>query len=795
MHARNGSTHEVFEEEYTRAAELWPNELLDRVTNALVIPTWLPGEDRFWYRHETGSGHHFVVVDAATGAQEPAFDHREVAELLGADRDSLPIESFAYEGEDLVLTMTDRPGITRIGQDGTVDTVQAPDSNAFRGPDGRETFVRGHNLWIRDGRGFERQLTTDGVEHFGWAEAPDNDYDQVGRIGRTRAGLPQAMQGVFWSSDGRHLFVPRVDEREVREYPYIENVPADGSLFPEVHWVRRKMFGDSETTRWLWHVVDVRTGEQVRVDALPGDLQIQPWHCWWTSRDTILALASNDAQDAAALVEVRASDGSVRVVHMERDRMFRFNNSWFHDDNVAYVAERDEFVWFTQASGWPHLWIIDVPTGAVRQLTDGEWVVQDLIRVTDDHVFFTAGGRAAGVNPYLRSLHRVDLDGSEANANLVCVTPEAADHAFPVPRSGGVWREWGPRPEHLHSCVSPSGRYVVDNISRVDLPTVTVLRDASGAIISEIARAGTDRLDEIGWQQPEPFCTKGADGETDIWGVIIKPRLFDERDSWPVLERIYGGHQVLAQPRSFLEGINGAFMFGLHAFADMGFVVVVMDGPGTPLRSRAFRDMTWNQDDRFGVVHHRAALENLATSRPWMNLENVGVSGHSSGGYATLMCLLREPDFYKVGFSSSPALGADGFQAYVIEAHFGRPDYGSGREVRLHDGERAPSHEVWHPETLVERLRGRLMLAYGDVDEECEPPLLYQFIRRLIDAGKDFDQMVMAGESHYYTTQPYYQKRLWDYFIRHVQGREPLRHHTLAVDVGQRLWNTCAGRS
>ncbi|MFT4082803.1 MAG: DPP IV N-terminal domain-containing protein [Nocardioides sp.] len=779
---------ELTEEDYAYAAQTWPSALLNRVTNALIIPTWLPGEDRFWFRHEIAGGHEFVQVDAATGERRPAFDHALVARAVGAEASALPVEGLEYDGDALILCLTGRAGAVRIEADGARSDLPAPETNLIHGPGGRVAFVRDHDLWVRiDGR--ERRLTTDGEEHHGWAEAPDNDYDRVGRIGRDDAGLPQAMMGCFWSPDGDRLFVARVDERSIPPYPYLESIRPDGDPVPRVHHIRRKLFGDPEETRWEWYVLDVATGAQTPVEELPDGLQIQPYHCWWTPRGTVVGLVGTFAQDAAGVVEIDPATGAARIVHLEHDHMYRLNNIWFNDDNVRYLADRHELIWFSPSDGWPHLWVVDIARGSVRQLTSGEWVVQDLLHVTDRHAFFTTGGVVPGRNPYHRSLYRVDLDG-EANAGLVCLTPEDADHAFPALPQGTVRREWGVQPFELRTCIAPSGRYVVDNVSRVDLPTVTLLRDVEAGTATELARADVSGLLELGWRFPEQFRTTAADGVTEMWGVIVKPRRFDEAVGWPVIERIYGGHQVLTQPRSFLEGISGSFMFGVHAMADLGFVVVVMDGPGTPVRSRAFRDLTWDQDDRFGIADHRAAIERLGRDRPWMDLRRVGVNGHSSGGYATLMCLLREPDFYRVGVVSSPALGADGSQAWITEAHFGRPDFGDGRRARTTPSERTPSHLRWDPATYVDRLDGDLLIIGGDVDEECEPALLVQFLGRLVAAGKTFDLQIMPGESHYYTTQPYYQKRLWDYFVEHVQGRVPLRHHRLEVETGQRLWET-----
>lgn len=780
----NQADRELGPEDYERAAQLWPGELLKRAANLLIVPTWLPGEDRFWFRHEQRDGHEFVLVEAATGERRPAFDHGVVARALEADPARLPIGSFEYDGDCVVVSVEGREARVRVDlRDGTSVEVPAPDPNGFRGPSGEELFVREHDLWVRDVRGGERQLTTDGEEYYGWAEAPDASDD---RIDRDREGRPPATIGCFWSPDGAHALVPRVDERSVTAYPFVENIPHDGGVLPKVRYVRGKMTGDPEDSRWDWYVVDVADGSRVQVGALPGELRILPWHAWWTGRGTIITLASTTAQDCAAVVEVGAATGEARVVYLEHDHMFRFNNVWFHDDNVRYLPDRHELLWFTFASGWPHLWLIDLASGKARQLTDGEWVVQDVVRMTGRQVFFTAGGTEPGRNPYLRSLYRVDLDGTGPNAGLKCLTPEDADHAFPAVPFGTVIRDDGQAADR-HSCLAPSGKYFVDNISRVDLAPVIMLRDADGQDIAELARADIRGLDEIGWTPPETFRAKAADGETDIWGVLVKPRRFAERDSWPVLERIYGGHQVLAQPRSFLEGLNGMFMFGLHSLAEMGFVVVLLDGPGTPIRSRAFRDLTWNEPDRFGIKHHRAAIEDAARTRPWMDLSRVGVSGHSSGGYGTVMAMLLEPDFYAVGFASSPALDPGASSAYVNEPHFGKPDYGGGRTVRRTPGEVSPYHAGVAPSTYAAKLSGRLAIVYGDLDEQVEPSGVLRFVGALIDAGKDFDVLPLPGRNHHYTTEPYYQKRLWDYFVEHVQGRTPLRHHRLGVAPGERL--------
>ncbi len=276
------------------------------------------------------------------------------------------------------------------------------------------------------------------------------------------------------------------------------------------------------------------------------------------------------------------------------------------------------------------------------------------------------------------------------------------------------------------------------------------------------------------------FTAKAADGLTDLYGVLIKPRAFGTRASWPVLERIYGGPQIIAHPRSFLEGLNGTFTHAANAMADMGFVVALLDGPGTPYRSKAFHDMPYGAVDRWGVTHHRAALEGAAATRPWMDLSCTGVSGHSYGGYGTVMAMLLEPDFYKVGVSSAGMYDLPWIYNGGVERHI-------GRALKSGPGDVPEIYERVSPSTYAHRLSGHLMLIYGDLDENAMPAGMLAFARSLINAGKSYDMVVLPGANHGFVPDPYYQKRMWDYFIEHVQGRQPLLHHRLDVEPGKRL--------
>jgi dipeptidyl aminopeptidase/acylaminoacyl peptidase len=335
--------------------------------------------------------------------------------------------------------------------------------------------------------------------------------------------------------------------------------------------------------------------------------------------------------------------------------------------------------------------------------------------------------------------------------------------------------------------MSPSGRYFVDSVSRVDLPARFLLRDADGKLIVELARCDTTALEATGWTPPEMFSAKAADGVTDLYGVLIKPRGFDPANRYPVVEHIYGGPQTIAQPRTFLDGLNGAFLFGMNTLADLGFVVAVLDGPGTPYRSKAFHDSTYGTADRWGIAHHRAALEGAAATRPWMDLGRVGVRGHSFGGYGTAAALLVEPDFYKVGVSSAGMY--DVAWAFAgLENYFGRPDYGDGRCRKNGIDEVAANHWEMSPSRMADRLEGRLLLAVGDLDENIQPAGLFRFTDALIQAGKSYDLLVLPGRNHGFSAEAYFHKRTWDYFIEHLQDRRPLRHFMPAMKPGVRMF-------
>lgn len=766
--------------DYDRALEMWPTELMRLVRNVALQPHWLDGGDRFWFREELASGgHRFRLVETDKGSVRPAFDHELVGAALNAPPDNLPFAHFSVvDGNAIEFAEGDAMVLVDLSN-GKVERRPAP-GPALVSAIGARLIVRDFNLAIEAADGTTRTLTDDGEEFNAWGGSLDQDYT---RIARNRAPASRAPAGCVWSPGARWILARRIDERHIEPYHYLESVPLDGSPRPRLHSIRMQLSGEGEGPIYSWWLIDAISGARQTVACPPEGLLFDVDHCdpiW--SDDGAFVYVAAIASDAThiALLAIDAATGDVTVVHEERsDTFLSFNSYEYNRANIRTVPGRKEIIWYSEASGWGHLYALDLESGGrPRQITAGDWAVFDIFGVTEETIFFSAGGREAGRNPYYRHLYRADLSGDGPNAGLRLLTPDDADHGFSGEVAPGLARALA-RPRGI-SPMAPDCRYFVDAASRVDLPPVYVLRDAEGRMVAEIARADISRLEAIGWLPPEPFTARAADGVTDLYGLLIKPRAFDTRSSWPVLERIYAGPQIVTQPRSFLEGLNGTFTHAINAMAEMGFVVALLDGPGTPYRSKAFHDQPYGTVDRWGVAHHRSALEEAAASRPWMDLSCVGVSGHSYGGYGTVMAMLLEPDFYKVGVSSAGMYDIPWIYHGGVERHI-------GQALKTGPADVPEAYARVSSSTYADRLNGQLMLIYGDLDENAMPAAMLAFARSLIDAGKSYDMVILPGANHGFVPDPYYQKRMWDYFIEHVQERAPLLHHKLDVQPGVRM--------
>lgn len=761
------------EEAYARAARLLSAAERGLVRNLDLRPTWI-GEDRFWYRKETPNGAVFELVDAATLTRRPAFDHARLAvslsvasgrEVSGAN---LPFRSFTF-GPDATTI-----GFTALGATWDCSLVDwscvrksrspfAPDRLAS--PDGSlAAFRHDRNLWVESEDGATRALTTDGLafNEYGWVSGDSQLYVSF----ENRPGdVPPSLS---WSPDSKKLLVHRIDETAVDEMSLWEGAPPDGATRPRVISFKQSQPGDAKAPVTTYAVFDVASGRRIDVNNIPAGLVVDPiggfahagpWLANWTADSAFVYVLAHDRHyRRVELLRIDAATGdAVAVVRETASTFVSLNGSCTGGLGVTVrMFDRDrQLLWFSERDGWGHLYRYELATGTLlNQVTSGPFVVTDIIAIDERNgvVFFLATGREKGRNPYLNGLYRVKLDGTD----LRLLTPEDADHAVLATPSG--------------SGISPGHRYVVDSYSRVDRMPASVLRSAdTGAVLMKIEDADVSTLaSEGGWTRPLPFTVKARDGRTDLFGTMYLPSNFDPAKKYPVIDHVYpGAHLIFPDVRALSQSY-----FYRQALAELGFIVVNMDGLGTPGRGKAFHDLSYgNLQDGPGLPDHVLGIRELARSHPQLDLDRVGILGHSSGGYGAVLAMLAFPDFYRVGVAGAAATNMCGAIPTVIEKWQGPP---------------GPGGANWAPVVLEKRaheLRGRLLLAYGEMDEHVPPATTVRFIDALVRANRDYDLLLLPNRNHGFARDRYFTRRMMDYFVRNLMGSEPPPNASLA-DAG-----------
>ncbi len=745
--------------DYERAERFLPWNVADLVSGLAVHPHWIGASDRFWYRRGRPGSTEFISVNARTAERGPAFDHRAVAEALSAALGrsvsalSLPFDAiYPAEDSDLVAFHVEGSRWTYEPEPGRLcrDPFGEQDPRSeIRSPDGRwVAFVRDHNLWVRStADGSERPLTHDGSR--------ERSYGMPLPSPLPAAGLGDPGQPIIsWSPDSRYLFTQQLDLAGAPTLPFLQSLPRDGHLRPVVHSVAYPLPGDTDTPVVRAVIADVISGRAVVADhepvpALYYGSPLAGNRVTWDQRgDRVHLVICDRGYQGYRLLEVLAADGATRTIACEEsgDGIAPRDISWQSTeglpDLVVSGGGRD-VIWWSLRDGWPHLYLYDGETGAVRrQLTSGAWSVQDVLHVDEAarRVVFTGSGREAGRDPYLRAVYCVSLDGGDPEL----LTPDELDHS--------AW-------------ISPTGTFLVDTASRWDQPPTTVVRETGGPVVCPVEHGDASRLLATGWQPPDRIRVKGRDGQTDIYGLLFRPAAPDRRPL-PVVDFIYGGPQMNQASASFADsaraaqddGISASFWHA-QAIAELGFAVVMIDGLGMPGRSRDFQAVAWRNLADAGIPDHVAAYPQLRERYADLDIERIGIFGHSAGGYASAQAILRYPDVYKVCVSSAGNHDHRLDKAVWVERYMGLP-------VGDHYAEQANRH-------LADRLRGKLLLAHGDMDENVPLAGTLSLVEALIEANKDFDLLVLPNRSHRFADDPYFTRIRWDYFVRHLRGENP----------------------
>lgn len=737
--------------DYDRAASFLPGHVDQWLRqDGRIHPHWIDGGSRFWYRDVQRDGHRFMHVDPEAATRSPVFDHPRLARAANGTAsallspDDLPVEDIAFrDGQPSLVTLSVDgrrldcvlPAYAcRIND--VADADAGADASWPRSPDARWAVSRrGHDLVLHDrGSGEQIAITRDGHAGASYGSTAGVSVPQG------PAGLPVLQ----FSPDSSRFVTWRINASAAPTLPLVTSrigepptlgtqaysYPGGGGVTAEL------MIFEIAARRWV-------PARMPAVTLLPNDDHCL---CWSADGRTVYVRAEARGYRAVDLLAVDAVDGSVATLATEQSETAL--------DRWPVMAPLSEggFLWSSEHSGWRHLYLLDGDgrSPGRRQLTDGDWVVRDFVREDDGWIYFTAAGLPDASTPYYRQLHRVRRDGGGWQR----LTPEDADHEI---------------------VFSPDGRYFLDTYSRVDLPPVTVLRERAGAVRMAIAQADVTDLMATGWRYPERFRVKARDGSTDLHGIIIRPSHFDPTRTYPVLDSIYPGPQSIHVPQAFAPAQRD--QAHAQALAELGFVVVMLDGMGTPLRSRAFREVSYrNLGDAGGLEDHVVALRALAREHRDLDLDRVGVYGHSAGGYAAARAILRFPDVYKVAVASAGnhdqrlyhAGWGERFQGYPVDA-----GYATAANASLAAG-----------------LQGHLLLAHGDSDDNVHVAHTLQLAEALIAANKDFDLLLLPNRGHGLADprtgaagaqrmDTYFIRRRWDYFVRHLLGATPPRAYSI----------------
>lgn len=599
-------------------------------------------------------------------------------------------------------------------------------------PDGKkEVYIKDWNLWVRDiATKEEKQLTKDGVKDFGYAT------DNAGWKHSDRAI-------VLWSPDSKKVATFQQDQRHVKDmYLVTTNVGA-----PKLEQWKYPLPGDKDIAKLHRVIIDVEAGTTVRFKMEPDEHRgtlsddISTGDMRWSDDATTFAFISSSRDHKVAKLRIaNAATGDVREAFEEVVKT-QYESGQGHE-NWEFFPATNEAIWYSERDDWGHLYLIDLTTGKIKnQITKGNFVVTQIVKIDKEAkvIYFEANGREANRDPYFSHFYRVDMDGR----NMSLLTPEDGNHQV---------------------MLSPDGKYFVDNFSKPDVPPTSVLRDTTGKLIADLEKGSVARLAATGWKPVTPIKVKSRDGKWDLYGVMFTPTNLDKSKKYPVVNYIYPGPQGGGVgSRSF------AASRGDHqALAELGFVVVIIDGTCNPDRSKTFHDLCYGNMADNTLEDQIAGIKQLATQHPYMDLDRVGMWGHSGGGFATAAAMFRFPDFYKVGVSQS---GNHDNRNY-------EDDWGE-RYIGLLVGD---NYEKQANQVYAKNLKGKLMLAHGGMDDNVPPYNTYLVVDALNKANKDYDLVIFPNARHGYgADNTYMMRRRWDYFVKHLMGAEPPKEYTFAA--------------
>jgi dipeptidyl-peptidase 4 len=761
-HAQTGRTYTSAD--YTRAANLLQASTISLVDHAVESATFL-ANDRFWYLDRDHGVATLMVGDAAARTTSAAYDPIRMAAALhtaglkDTDPKLIKPEAFALLEDSRVRITVD--GVRYVcalgaeyhcswelsGPPNSPKPTLRDASLANFSPDGkRAVFIRDWNLWVRDiATGTEKQLTTDGAKDYGYAT------DNAGWTHTDHAI-------VVWSPDSKMLATYQQDQRKTGEmYTVTSRVG-----HPHLETWKYPLVGDQDVTMIERVIIDVDAAKVTRLKMPPDQHRSTlcdhlvcrgPWEdVQWADDGKNLSFVSTSRDHKVANVRMAdVASGDVRDVFSET--VPTFFESGYSQVNWRYLSERNEILWFSQRNNWGNLFLYDAGTGKLKHaVTEGDWNVDEVLHIDQQtgDMILSGTGRETSEDPYYRRIYSANLDGK----HLKLLTPEDADHV---------------------AAISKDGKFIVDIYSTPQKPQIMLLRDATGQTIEPLTHGDITRLLAAGWIAPETFHVKGHDGKTDVYGLLFRPAGLDVSHKYPIIDFIYPG----PQGGSFGSHSFEASRRDSNALAQLGFVVVHIEGMGNPKRSKAFHDEYLNDIGLNAIPDQISGIRELAQRYSWIDLDRVGMWGHSGGGNATVATMFRFPDFVKVGIAESGNHENRNYEDDWDEKWVGL----------LHkNADGTTDYDSQANATYAKNLKGKLLLAHGMLDDNVPVSITMLLIDALEKANKDYDLLVFPEAHHSYgeVGGAYMMRRRWDYFLTELMKATPPREFQMPPLFPQR---------
>ncbi|MBN1822467.1 MAG: DPP IV N-terminal domain-containing protein [Prolixibacteraceae bacterium] len=728
-------------ERYQKSEQFLPKNISKLVLNASILPVAVENSDDFWYQLQTENGSKYFYFDGKKKKISEAFNHVELANAITnytgkkISPDSLNLRGLKFLVKKNKVEFTQDTSLLEVDlSDYSVfekEKEKHLPKNQSKSPNKKWIAkVKEYNLYLEDTEtGEEFQLTDDGIEKYEYA-TPLSWYKLVDE---TEGDVYDPSIYVSWSEDSKKIVTYRLDRRDVGKLYLYQSMP-DSGMRAKV-WSYERALPGEEPIKLEFYIFDVVKKSKIKIDIPPfADFLADNYPTWLGNTNELYMSRFRRGYKAIDLFKLDAATGKAGILVTDSSKtMVEYQMA-----NCRWTKDESQFFWTSERDGWNHIYRYNNSGKLLNQVTKGEFVVESIRKIDEKNqrLYFVALGKEPGIDPYYKHLYVVDFEGK----NLQLLTSEDAEHEIWIPETGD---------------------YFVDSWSRINMPTEHAVRSLKdGKIINKLATANVEKLLATGWRYPEPFKIKARDGKTDIYGAIFFSSDFDPAKKYPVIDGTYSGPQAIRTAKSFARG----FCNDDVPLAELGFIVITIDGMGSAWRSKAFHDVSYMNLGDIGAPDHIGGMKQLAETRPWLDLNKVGIYGHSAGGYDAAHAMLTHPEFYKVAVASAGNHDHRIAKAWWPEQYMGMPGKHYDEQSNFN---------------LAGNLEGKLLLIHGDMDNNVNTASSLRLAGELIKNNKDFELLIIPSRDHGLADHPYFIRKRWDWFVKNLMGEEPPKEYEI----------------